>query len=278
MLTTWANNPTNFRPLKHIYPSLKPILSQLVLSGYVFVFRLPWPLSSALGGLGDFWFYRLLNAFATTNKPTEPLAGAYGWDMLASSLGPGPLEVRPGLKGQEDEDYDDSDSEHLSYASTLKKRSKSGGWATKIRLYQDGLATKRWTKSMQTLWELTQLEQSSVSISSTSSGASARRKSGSRVGLFDTSPEGAFGAATTILWGEKDIACNQAIAMGGVVDFFGVRGSHLVTLAKVGHWTTSNVQGVDVWEAVIHWAVTGEQGTMEDLIKRYPSAKLAVDH
>jgi hypothetical protein len=275
MIKTWVHNPTNIRPLRQVYPNLKPIISQLVLSGYVFVFRLPWPLSSILGKLGDYWFFRLLNAFATSNKPTEPLAGAYGWDMLASCLGPGPLQVQPSLNGKDDDG--DDDSEHLSYALALKKRSGSGGWGTKIRLYQEGLATQPWTKSMQTLWELNQLEQSR-SISSASSGSSGRRRSGSRVGLFDTGPNGAFGAATTILWGEKDIACNQAIAMEGVGDFFGVRGSHLIMLPKVGHWTTCTVAGVDVWESVIHWALKGEQGSMKDLIEGYPAAKLSVDY
>lgn len=245
-------------------------------SGYVFAFRLPWPLSMTIGRLGDFWFYRFINAKGSNHKSTEPIVGAYGWDMLAGSLGPGPLEVRSN-KGLDDEDYGDSDSEHLAYASALKQRSKSGGWGTKIRIYQDGLATRRWTKSMQTLWELNQIEHSTASFSSASSGSSGRRRSGGRASIFDTCPKDALSAATTIIWGEKDLACNQAIAMGGIGDFFGIKGSHLITLPKVGHWTTCNVQGVDVWEAVIHWAVTGEKDTMQELISRYSAAELIVD-
>jgi len=272
MTKTFLHNPSNFRLLRAIYPTLKPIIRQLTMSGYVFVFRLPWPLSTILGRLGDFWFYRLLVAFSANNNTTDPIPGAHGWDMLASCLGPSKAEID--IPGADVKPTDDNPHQSVMYSYPIKSRASTGGWSEKVRLYRDGLAVDPWNKSLKILWELNQLEEASRSVSSSGSG---RRRSGSRVGIFDIGPPGTFAAPTTILWGQKDVACNQAIAMDGVSDYFGVPPSHFITFPKVGHWTPHDVAAVDVWEAVIHWALKGEKETMAKLLERYDAAKLVLE-
>jgi pimeloyl-ACP methyl ester carboxylesterase len=270
MFKTWMHNPIKYGLLGKALTVFRPVLKQLSKSGYVFTFKLPWPFGAILGQYGDFWFFRLLNAFAWSNRPKEPLSGTAGWDMLASSLGPSSLELQSST-GTSSSEKDDIPS---TYPNAVKFRTRSGGWSTKIRYYQDGLLFDHWTKSLQILWELNQIEESASSFSSpTSNGSGARRKS---VGVFDIGPPGTLGAATTIIWGNKDIACDKRIAMEGIGDYFGVGDSHFIELANVGHWTTCDRQAVDVWERVIHWAATGEQERMKSLLQAYPVAKMTI--
>ncbi|KAF2668531.1 alpha/beta-hydrolase [Microthyrium microscopicum] len=272
MFKTWIHHPTNLRLLRQIYPNLKPVLRQLSKSAYVFAFKLPWPFNLILGRMGNFWFYRLCNALAYQSR--EPVTGAAGWDMLASCLGPSDIEYLSTSKSAHAEKRGSALVEDETYPHSIKHRTTTGGWATKICYYHDGLPTGIWTKSLQTLWELNQLEQASSSFSSASSSGSTRRRSGSRVGIFDIGPPGTLAAATTVLWGQKDAACDYAVAIEGIGDYFGVHDSHLIHLPNAGHWTTMDPQAVDVWELVIHWAVKGEGDKMMELLEGYPAAKL----
>lgn len=119
------------------------MLNQLKLSGYVFVFNLPSPVASSFGSLGDYWFLRVCHAIAAGKK--HPLESTQAAEALASSLGPS-IEQAFGL-------------EKMGYPDSVRRRAPNGGWAEKIRLYREGLATKPWEKGLDTLWALSQLEQ-----------------------------------------------------------------------------------------------------------------------
>lgn len=290
MVTTWARSPMNWRPLLKIWPSARPILTQLYKSGYIFSFYLPWPLPSILGYVGDFWMFRLLNAFGENNKPTEPLSGVKGFEALAGSIGPGFDELRSELS-PDGHSVDPLDpDEALKYPLSVKSRVHSGGWFEKLKLYRDGLAMDPWNKSLERAWDLNQIEQVHNSItslrsstnsygpSSTQTQTQRRRSSPTfrKVGVFDSGPPGSLAAATTVIWGAKDIALNTTLSTEGMADYFGIRDSHLVLLPSVGHWTQLGKTGQTIWETVIVWAVEGENGSLGDTLAEYPTAEILV--
>jgi pimeloyl-ACP methyl ester carboxylesterase len=250
-IRTYLRNPRNPRVLGAAYQNLKPVFRQLMMSGYVFMFKLPWPLSSIVGHLGDFWFYRLLVNLSAHRRPDKRMDGPHAWDMVSSLVGPSDTEVAvPGLE-----------DEAICYPVSVKSRVSTGGYAEKIRLYRDGLALGRWEKSAELLLELNQI----------------KLQAGGRPGRFSTGPPGSFGAPVTMLWGQKDVACNETIAMEGVGDYFGVSPSHYIIFPKVGHWTPHDSSSVEVWEAVINWALEGEQEAMEKVLEGYEMAKLVIE-
>jgi len=286
MLNTWAHNPFNWRPLSKVWPSARPILNQLRRSGYIFAFTLPWPLPIILGHVGDFWMFRLLNAFGESTNPTQPLSGVQGWDTLAGSLGPGFDELNTELSpdGRSVDPLDPDEA--LKYPISVTSRVSTGGWFEKLKLYRDGLATNRWNKSLQCVWDLNQIEQVHNSVTSSkspdapaASGSTQTRRSSSvsrSVGVLDSGPRGSLGAATTVIWGAKDIALNTTLSTEGISDYFGMRDSHLVVLPHLGHWTQLDKVGASVWQAVIIWAVEGEHGSLGDSLAEYPAAKILV--
>jgi pimeloyl-ACP methyl ester carboxylesterase len=284
MLRTWAHNPTNFRPLHHLFTHAKPLLRQLQKSGYIFAFGLPWPLPTILSHIGNFWMFRILNAFGESNDPTAPLTGTQGWEILASSLGPSLEELNTELDiGNKLIDPLDPD-EHIKYPISVKSRASTGGWFEKLRLYRENLVASPWNKSLQLVWELNQIEQFHASISSTSTNttaSSAQKRRGSSatfksVGVFDIGPPGSLAAATTIIWGNKDVALNMALTMDGIGDYFGVGESHFVVLSQVGHWTPLSSMACGVWKAVISWAVQGEEGPLKDKLGGFPIAEIKI--
>jgi hypothetical protein len=278
MFRTWLHSPTNIRPLSRLLPNAQPLIKQLRKSGYVFAFLLPQPLPNVLGRIGHFWMFRLLNAFSTSNDPVAPLEGIHGLKALAASLGPGREELATQLeRGIKSLDPLDPDQD-LKYPVSVRDRAGKGGWFEKIRIYREGLVTTPLNKSLQILWELNQIQQSREALSSLSS-ASGRKASASfkSVGVFDMGPPGTLAAATTVVWGARDMALNTTLCTEGIADYFGVRGSHLVMLPHVGHWTPVNRMAADVWEAVIAWAVNGEEGELSAKLEDMPSAKITIN-
>jgi hypothetical protein len=287
MLKTWVHSPTNIRPLHHCLTNAKPLLSQILRSGYVFAFSLPWPLSAVLGRIGNFWMFRVLNAFADSNKPTAPLMSTQGLENLASSIGPGQNELDTELEaGNKPVDPLDPD-EHLKYPISIQSRASTGGWFEKIRLYRENLLASPWNKSLQLVWELNQIEQTHASISSSStstgssSASSAQKRRGSNatsktVGVFDIGPPGSLAAATTVIWGAKDVALDTALATEGIADYFGVRESHFVVLPQAGHWTPLSTMAFGAWKAIVSWAVQGEEGPLKDKLAGFPAAEIKI--
>lgn len=259
MLSSWKRAPSNLRLLSKAFANIKPVLKQIIKSGYVFVFNLPTPLSGMLGAIGDHWMLRVINAATVSPDPTHPLDGIHGAEILASSVGPGPNQfaLRSPAKntapasGPSDKSTA-CDPPPLYYGDTVRRRALSGGWCEKLGLYRDGCLTRPWAKSLEVLWCLNQLENSDEVLI-------RRRSSGSTAGLFEVGPEGVLGAPTTVIWGREDIAIENCIAIEGMGDYFGVRGSQLVVIGRCGHWTPVDRLGESVFEAVVEWSLAGER-------------------
>ncbi|KAF2403583.1 alpha/beta-hydrolase [Trichodelitschia bisporula] len=202
ILRTWTTTPSALRlPLKAA-SLLTPLLSQLFKSGYVFLFNLPAPLAAFPASLGDHWLLRYNNALAAHPDPSTPLEGPVGAKALASTLGPSMSEITaPGPE---------------SYPEAVRTRLADGGWMAKLALYRQGMASDPWTKSLETLWELNEL--------SNSTRSSARRASGA--GVFDLGPEGALRARVTVVWGKQDVAIDERVALEGMGEFMAGNAIH----------------------------------------------------
>jgi hypothetical protein len=256
MLRTWFHQPRNLKLLYRAASNIFPLLKQVAKSGYVFVFTLPLPLANVIGNLGNFWFMRYLNAVSTHPDPGAPIEGQEGAELLASSIGPGPKECTSSPNGKPE----------LAYSEGVVRRAANGGYSEKIRLYREGLLFSPWEKSLETLWDLNQIEQNT-----------GRRQS-SATDLFEVGPAGSLRAPTTVIWGKADVAIENAIAIEGFGDFFGARPSQLIMVERCGHWAPLERMAVPVFEEVIEWAVKGEkEGLRERLGDEFPMAKFVVE-
>ena len=256
MLKTWLGSPFNLRLLSRALSNLAPLLRQAVKSGYVFVFNLPYPMATVIGNVGDFWWYRYLNAVTEHPDPMKPLSGARGMDMLASSIGPSIRECTTAVNGSE-----------LAYSDSVRQRASAGGNREKLTYYRHGLAFARWEKSIETLWELNQIQEQTD-----------KRRSSSAATIFDNGPKGSLKAATTVIWGKSDIAIENAIALEGYNDFFTVKNSHLITISRCGHWSPVEKQAIPIFEEVLEWSITGEEGSLKDRLgDNYPLAQILAE-
>lgn len=195
---------------------------------------------NSLATVGEHWFFRYLNAVTMHPDPPKPLEGSLGAELLASSTGPSMRECV--ITGKED----------LAYPASVRERAQNGTWFEKVRIYRDGLAFSPWEKSLETLWDLTQLQPRKV-----------RRRSSSGVALFNTGPEGTLRAPTTVIWGQDDIAIERSFAVQGIKDIFGCKSSQLIEIPGCGHWSPIEKKGVPIFERVIAWAAGGEVGSLE---------------
>ena len=178
---------------------------------------------------------------------------------MASSLGPGVEECSSFASDKVNGDLKDEDGEVLAYPPAVKQRAPTGGWSTKIRYYRDGLLTKPWTKSMDTLWALTQEEQSE--------SLARRRRSSAGAALFESGPEGSLKAKATVLWGGKDPAGEARVALEGIEDYLS-RGSQVLVLEGTGHWMPLEKVGKVVIEEVVNWAAEGETAKLKDVMSQ----------
>jgi len=241
------------------------------MSGYIFGFNAPRPLATAIGLLGDHWAFRLLNAFADSNDPTQPIPGKRGFEMLASSIGPSKKELAFSAKVEIENGTSEGDL--LTYPASIRNRSYGSTFFQRLRIYREGLFMDDWEKSLETLWELSQIDLEREG----SSSPSRRRRSSNKVGVFDLGPPGTFGSPVTILWGKGDVAINDKLALEGISDYFGVKGSQLVNLADCGHWVPLQKPGADVWAETLLWSLDGEKGTLKDRLEKYPTATVAIE-
>ncbi|KAF2101830.1 alpha/beta-hydrolase [Rhizodiscina lignyota] len=246
MLRTWKHRPRSVKLLKKAAASLSPLLRQLKKSGYIFVFNLPAPIANAFGPLGNYWFMRLTHELAAEGKKYL-LESREAAEMMAGSLGPSIEECSSPM------------TKVMAYPPAVKQRAPTGGWSSKIRIYRDGLLTKSWTKSMDTLWSLTQEEQSE--------SLAKRRRSSAGAALFDSGPEGSLKAKVTVLWGSKDPAGEARVALEGIEDYMS-RDSQVLVLDGTGHWMPVEKNGKLVIEEIVKWAADGERTKLRELIKQ----------
>jgi pimeloyl-ACP methyl ester carboxylesterase len=247
MLRSWTQDPRNLRLLAHAFSNIKPLLAQVGNSGYVFTFRLPTPLARILGSLGDFFFMRLLNAFALGAKdPAAPVDTEQAYELLASSLGPG--------ERQFDEDIDG-----VMYGESVRRRASTGGWMDKIGLYRDGCFSQNWEKPIELIVKLAELPP------------------GRRGSLDLLRPEGAIRAPVTLIWGEDDVAIQNSLALDGFRDYFD-RGSQLIKVKECGHWTPLEPNAIPIYEAILQWTLDGETIKLSQALEtNYPMANIAIE-
>ena len=232
MYHTWRRQPRSLNLLGKAFSTLKPVLKQISKSGYIFLFRLPYPLPTWFGSFGNYWFLRTLHRVAVRQR--HPLEESQAAEAMAISLGPGQEECS-------------------DYPESVRQRCVHGTWAQQIRLYRDGLATDPWDKSLETLVELNQID---------GSRQATARRSPSSAGLFDSGPQGALRAPVTVIWGMRDVALDYTIAVEGMGDYFS-RGSQVILLPKCGHWVPTEKTGQAVFEEVIDWALHEEKGDLK---------------
>lgn len=255
MLKTWLRSPFNISLIRKAFSNILPVIRQVVKSGYVFVFNLPYPLANVVGNVGDFWWYRYLNAVSTHPDPSKPLSGTHGMELLASSVGPSTIQCGVVFVNSHPE---------LAYSDSVRERANTGGSQEKLTYYRHGLAFSPWEKSLETLWELNQIQEQG-----------GRRRSSSAGALFDTGPKGSLKAPATIIWGKSDIALETSLALEGFKDFFGASDSQIIQIRRCGHWSPLEKQAVPIFEEVIEWTLGGEKvGIREQLGDSYPMAEI----
>ncbi|KAI9762908.1 MAG: hypothetical protein M1835_007959 [Candelina submexicana] len=251
MLAVYMRHPISSRSLlRKARNSMKPLLSQLYKSGYVFVFNLPLPLATFCGSMGNFWFLRLLHRFAAGSK--RPLESSAAAEALANSLGPGVNDCNTYL--------DDKNLE--SYPDSVRKRAHGGAWSQMIRLYRDGVASEPWEKPLELLRDLHNLD--------------GGRRSSSGEEFIEGGPKGKLKAKVTIVWGKQDLAVDLGLALEGIGDYL-VKGSQVILLPRVGHWVPNEKEGRAVLAQVISWAAQGEAGDVGSIARSvYEEAEVMI--
>lgn len=240
MFATWKRQPTNRALLFKAFGPLKPVLAQLQRSGYIFIFNLPWALAQATISRCNLWLLRLMHSLAQGKKSIEDsdevIAG------LAGYLGPRqPERVETEIAS--------------TYGQTVIRRSKeSAPFTEPLRYYREGLATNPWNQDLETILKLN-------AIAEYNSIHGKRRVSQG----FASGLEGALGVPATILFGMRDVALDTRIMLEGLDEYL-TRGSHIVQLPKLGHWSVRQGDGPATIAAVIRWEL--EEGKGDGLEER----------
>lgn len=208
---------TNFSCLSKSFQAIRPLLRQLLFSGYIFVFQLPSVFVKTLAEGGNQSFL----AACYKAEYTSSLSAYNRAESMAVNLGPTSTEC-------ETETH-----ESMKYDSSVVRRARSIGdyfWQT-TSYYRDGLAIDPWEKSIETIAALYNLE----SDFSSSDSPARRRSSSGTSNLFNEHVKNGLRAPATILWGEDDIALTKTICLDGIGDYLG-KESEAIVLPGCGHW------------------------------------------
>jgi len=216
--------------------TIRPLVRQLLLFGYIAVFHLPPFMVKYLGTGGNFAFLRGAHRVAYGKHEAEYKVQ----ECLACTLGPSVEECKTQTLGPTPE----------TYGKTVALRAESPGmtFMHQTSYYRDGVAYCHWNKSLQTIADLHSIELNNVR------GSLLRRRSSSASSLFDSHYKGSLRAPATILWGLKDQACTQTICLDGIGDYL-ARNSEVVILPKTGHWTPIEKESREVLAKVLEWYV-----------------------
>ncbi|KAL1961334.1 hypothetical protein VTO42DRAFT_62 [Malbranchea cinnamomea] len=228
--------------------TLKPVLRQLRLSGYIFVFQLPIPLVRYLGTGADFFFLKTIHRLAAGETGEYTLRDAQ--ESMASTLGPGESECRTETENGE------------RYSSRVCSRQKKGNFGDLTSYYRHNAALGSWHKSLETISALHAIHPNEP------------RRTSSGTGIFDHFP-GTLKANTTVVWGLKDCALDSYLMLEGIVDYL-VYGSQVISLPKTGHFTPMEVESRIALEETLKWAIGGEKTSLEAVVAAvYPRATVA---
>ena len=227
--------------------TVKPVLRQLRLSGYIFVFQLPIPFVRTLGDGADHFFLKSIHRLAAGATGEYTLRDAQ--ESMASTIGPGENELRTETETREE------------YSESVCKRQRRGNFVDLTSYYRHGAALGTWHKSLETISSLHAI------------CPYEPRRTSSGTGVFDASP-GTLKANATVVWGMKDPALDSHLMLEGIADYL-VRGSQVVTLPRAGHFTPVEVEARTAIEETIKWSVAGEKTNLEaDVSAVYPGASV----
>lgn len=215
--------------------TLKPVLRQLRLSGYIFAFQLPVPMVSYLGQGANYVYLKTIHQMAAGVTGEFTMRDAQ--ESLASTLGPGELECGTSTE----------DGRH-QYSESVRKRHMDGNFADLTAYYRHGAALETWHKSLETISSLHAISPNSP------------RRTSSGTGFFDA-VGGSLQANATILWGVTDPALDSHLMLEGISDYL-VHGSQVITLPRTGHFTPMEVEGRTALEAALKWTITGEESDL----------------
>ncbi|OJD36308.1 alpha beta hydrolase [Diplodia corticola] len=182
MCHTWLQQPLNFRPLRNSWRTLRPLLTQLSKSHYIFAFVLPDILAKVLGSFTGTWFLKKVHRVAMPKAAINGSDSNYrreAAEALASSLGPSISQCKTNINQQhlpalpEKQAVNDI-STPMTYPPSVHARaaSSSHAWFQKTRYYRDGLILGDWSKSLQTILLLSVLDSSNSTLVGSSTGNS----------------------------------------------------------------------------------------------------------
>ncbi|EAU36344.1 conserved hypothetical protein [Aspergillus terreus NIH2624] len=233
MLKTSLRTPiqsrsTIFKAIK----TLKPVVRQVGLSGYIFVMHLPLAYVRYLGSGGNFFFLKMAHKASYGSTPFTDRDAA---ECMASSIGPSIEECRTQTA--------DGDE----YPVALAKERAYANFEHMAKYYREGLALARWEKSVQTITDLHSI-----------SGGRELHRASSGAGIFDDGPKGALKAPATVLWGKQDIALDPRLCLDGISDYL-VADSQVIELPRSGHFTPLEKESALALEKAVEWAVQGEK-------------------
>ncbi|PVI02924.1 alpha/beta-hydrolase [Periconia macrospinosa] len=255
MLHTYFQRPwKNFSLLKNAYRTVKPILSQIRRSFYVFCFNLPYPLPTVFTTFGSFWFLNVvhkseLGLLKPDGQWEREMSVKEAADFLAMSAGPGTSQTTD-VGGQ--------------YPEAVKRRLSDHGMSEKIRFYREGLFGGIWEKSIETVVALSEIPPSQFRFGSSSSDD-----------LFDSGPPGKLKAPATILYGRNDVGFDRRLALDGISDSISGN-SQVVFLDNSGHWLPYEKESRVVLKSIVEWALGDERSALKEKLAS-ESVTLLVD-
>jgi pimeloyl-ACP methyl ester carboxylesterase len=252
MIKTSLRSPIKSRStLFKAFNSLRPVLRQLGLSGYIFTMQLPMVLVEYLGTGGNYSFLKLTHKKSYGENPKFTVEDAS--ECMASSLGPSVEECK--TRTFDGEGYPDS---------VAKDRALSN-FQHMARYYREKAATSRWQKSIETIADLHSI-----------AGGNELHRASSGAGLFDDGPTGVLKASSTIIWGKADIALDPQMCLNGFSDYL-VRNSQVVELPRSGHFTPVERESCVALTKTVEWTAAGEKEDIGAVIQRdYPDAVVTV--
>ncbi|KAH9841257.1 Alpha/beta hydrolase family [Teratosphaeria destructans] len=258
-LVSWlTSNVLEISQLRLAWRDISPLLKQLQLSSYIFLFNLPfiglskwfpWLTAHLLRAVHRHGHNRLTTA-ATIARPTTHQGAAPGptssppATLLARSRA---LTFGPGL------------AESAGYGPDIARRARKdppGDWDQRIRLYREGASTASWRLSPE-------LQNHGVRPADW-------RKRGYK-----------FTCPATVLFGLRDLALSPRICLDGMERYFptsddvqgaqGVVESHIVRLSECGHWSVLEPMGEKVLEETLRWLLDQDRARqfgLEEVLTR----------
>jgi pimeloyl-ACP methyl ester carboxylesterase len=252
LMKTFLHSPLQSRsmPGKALH-TLKPVIRQVALSGYIFSLQLPLPFVRLQGASGDRALVRMIHKMA--HGPVGEYTVKDAAESMAGSLGPS------GKEGASET------VDHEKYSENVARQSFSEKFVHMTSYYRHGTGVRRWNKSIETITGLHGLGR----------GNDLGRRS-SRAGVFDEGPKGALKANATVVWGLNDDALDPRLNFDGIGDYL-VHNSQVITLPRSGHFTPVEQESGSALQKIVEWAVAGEKDDVDPVVKAvYPGASVTL--